>query len=112
MKRKTMCWVLTMAFLAWCVPAFSLAAEEKTLDLAGGSIIIAETKYVQNGQETPYRGAYRIKQSGGQTTNTITVQSGEIAMTLENVNMAEAADKTPPIAVESGAHLTLTLAGE
>ena len=53
MKRKTMCWVLTMAFLAWCVPAFSLAAEEKTLDLAGGSIIIAETKYVQNGQETP-----------------------------------------------------------
>lgn len=112
MKRKTMCWVLTMAFLAWCVPAFSLAAEEKTLDLAGGSIIIAETKYVQNGQETPYRGAYRIKQSGGQTTNTITVQSGEIAMTLENVNMAEGADKTPPIAVESGAHLTLTLAGE
>lgn len=112
MKRKTMCWVLTMAFLAWCVPAFSLAAEEKTLDLAGGSIIIAETKYVQNGQETPYRGAYRIKQSGGQTTNTITVQSGEIAMTLENVNMAEAAGKTPPIAVESGAHLTLTLAGE
>ena len=111
-KRKTMCWVLTMAFLAWCVPAFSLAAEEKTLDLAEGSITVTGTKYVQNGQETPYRGAYRIKQSGGQTTNTITVQSGEIAMTLENVNMAEGADKTPPIAVESGAHLTLTLAGE
>lgn len=97
MKRKTMCWVLTMAFLAWCVPAFSLAAEEKTLDLAGGSIIIAETKYVQNGQETPYRGAYRIKQSGGQTTNTITVQSGEIAMTLENVNMAEAGARRRPL---------------
>lgn len=112
MKRKTMCWVLTMAFLAWCVPAFSLAAEEKTLDLAGGSITITETKYVQNGQETPYSGAYRIKQSGGQTTNTITVQSGDIAMTLENVNMAEGAGKMPPIAVESGAHLTLTLAGE
>ena len=112
MKRKTMCWVLTMAFLAWCVPAFSLAAEEKMLDLAGGSITITETKYVQNGQETPYSGAYRIKQSGGQTTNTITVQSGDIAMTLENVNMAEGAGKMPPIAVESGAHLTLTLAGE
>ena len=112
MKRKTMCWVLTMAFLAWCVPAFSLAAEEKTLDLAGGSITITETKYVQNGQETPYSGAYRIKQSGGQTTNTITVQSGDIAMTLENVNMAEGAGKMPPIADESGAHLTLTLTGE
>lgn len=47
-------------------------------------------------------GAYRIKQSGGQTTNTITVQSGDIAMTLENVNMAEGAGKMPPIAVESG----------
>ena len=106
-----MCRALAVALLAWCMPVLSLAAEETTLDLADGSITITETGFTQQGRETPHNGAYRIVQSGGQTTNSILVQSGNITLTLENVDMAEGMDKTPPVAVESGAKLTLALAG-
>lgn len=110
MKKRMISWALALALAAWCVPAASLAAEEKTLDLAAGSLLITETGFSQNGRQTPYRGAYRIKQSGGQTANTITVQSGDIVMTLENADIMQT--QTPPVAVESGAKLTLVLAGE
>ena len=112
MKKKSFSWLLVLALLVGCLPMAASAAEEKTLDLSGGSIVISQDKVVQNGTETPYTGAYRVTQSGGQCTNTIVVESGNIALTLDGVDIADNAANASLIEVKSGASLTLTLAGE
>ena len=56
MKRKTMCWVLTMAFLAWCVPAFCWRRRKKRW-IWKGQHHLSQKQSMCNGQETPYSGA-------------------------------------------------------
>ena len=82
-----------------------------SLDLAQGPIIITETGYIQGAaHETAYTGAYYITQSqpSTSTANTITIQSGAIAMTIQGLHVI--AKSAPAIHVQTGATLNLTLA--
>ena len=102
--------LLALCMTLTLLPATALAADGE-LKIDEGSIVITATGYTQgNGTETPHTGDYTITQTGGSTTNTITVESGATAnVTISGVNIA--AGSAPAIKVEKGATLNLTLAG-
>ena len=102
--------LLALCMTLTLLPATALAADGE-LKIDEGSIVITATGYTQgNGTETPHTGDYTITQTGGSTTNTITVESGATAnVTISGVNIA--AGGAPAIKVENGATLNLTLEG-
>ena len=103
--------LLALCMTLTLLPATALAADGE-LKIDEGSIVITATGYTRgNGTETPHTGDYTITQTGGSTTNTITVESGATAnVTISGVNIA--AGSAPAIKVENGATLNLTLDGE
>lgn len=116
MKRKYLAWMLCVAMLLGLVPgqAFAADGDAVTLDLGDGSIVITETGYTQGDavEETAHTGAYIIEKEYVEvTTNTVTVKSGTVDITLaDDLNIdVSATDGACAFAVEPGANVTLTL---
>jgi len=94
------------------MPVFT--ADSVTLDLADGSIIIAEKGYLQNDAVTYSKGSCFIRQKDSGTTptaNTVTLDRGSARVTLMGVNIETTAERSHPISVAKNAHLRITLVG-
>ena len=116
MKRKYLAWMLCAAMVLGLVPgqAFAADGDAVTLDLGDGSIVITETGYTQGtaAEETAHTGAYIIEKEYVEvTTNTVTVKSGTVDITLaDDLNIdVSATSGACAFAVEPGASVTLTL---
>ena len=85
-----------------------------TLDLSKGSIVISKTGYKQGGgDETPFTGAYTIKQSDkSNLTNTISVENGTHQITMNNVDIdVSSVSGACAFSIEAGASVLLKLVG-
>ena len=89
------------------------------LDLSAGSIEIRENKVgitVYRQGESVIRGGnvciVRQSDTSAATANTISVEGGNVQMTVVELNIAVSADNTSPIEVNGVAALTLNLVGE
>ena len=116
MKKKYLAWMLCAAMILGLVPGQAVAADGDavTLDLGDGSIVITETGYTQGtaAEETAHTGAYIIQKEYVEvTTNTVTVKSGTVDITLaDDLNIdVSATSGACAFAVEPGANVTLTL---
>ena len=116
MKRKYLAWMLCAAMILGLVPGQAFAAEGDavTLDLGDGSIVITETGYTQGAaaEEKAHTGAYIIEKEYVEvTTNTVTVKSGTVDITLaDDLNIdVSATSGACAFAVEPGASVSLTL---
>ncbi|MBQ4578552.1 MAG: hypothetical protein IJA84_05755 [Clostridia bacterium] len=115
MKKKYLAWMLCAAVILGLVPgqAFAADGDAVTLDLGDGSIVITETGYTQGAaEETAHTGAYIIEKEYVEvTTNTVTVKSGTVDITLaDDLNIdVSATSGACAFAVEPGANVTLTL---
>lgn len=116
MKKKYLAWMLCVAMILGLVPgqAFAADGDAVTLDLGDGNIVITETGYTQGAaaEETAHTGAYIIEKEYVEvTTNTVTVKSGTVDITLaDDLNIdVSATDGACAFAVEPGANVTLTL---
>jgi len=92
----------------------AVAMETVRLDLSQGAIALERTadgvQYTQNDTTGVAKNAELIiRQSSTSTTaNTITVSSGEVAVTMFDVNI----NAGSPVSVSKGAHMVLTLLGD
>lgn len=89
-------------------------AQTVTLDLSKGSIVISKTGYKQGGgDETPFTGAYTIKQSDkSNLTNTISVENGTHQITMNNVDIdVSSVSGACAFSIEAGASVLLKLVG-
>lgn len=89
-------------------------AQTVTLDLSKGSIVISATGYKQGGgNETPFTGAYTIKQSDkAYLTNTISVTGGTHEITMNDVVIdASGISGACAFSIATGATVDLKLAG-
>ena len=116
MKKKYLAWMLCAAMILGLVPgqAFAADGDAVTLDLGDGNIVITETGYTQGAaaEETAHTGAYIIQKEYVEvTTNTVTVKSGTVDITLaDDLNIdVSATSGACAFAVEPGANITLTL---
>ena len=85
-----------------------------TLDLSQGSIVISTTGYKQGGgDETPFTGAYTIKQSDkAYLTNTVSVTGGTHEITMNDVVIdASGISGACAFSIATGATVDLKLAG-
>lgn len=110
MKKRI--WVIFLCIMITALlPTVALATDVMILNISDGSIVITSSGYCQGDVEelTPHAGGYMVIQTpGGSTSNTITVESGDIDLTLSGVNIK--ADGQAAIAVKAGAGLNLSLA--
>ena len=89
-------------------------AQTVTLDLSQGSITISATGYKQGGgDETPFTGAYTIKQSDkAYLTNTVSVTGGTHEITMNDVVIdASGISGACAFSIATGATVDLRLAG-
>ena len=110
MKKRI--WVIFLCIMITALlPTVALATDVIILNISDGSIVITSSGYCQGDVEelTPHAGGYMVIQTpGGSTSNTITVESGDIELSLSGVNIK--ADGQAAIAVKAGAGLNLSLA--
>ena len=110
MKKRI--WVIFLCIMITAMlPTVALATDVIILNISDGSIVITSSGYCQGDVEelTPHAGGYMVIQTpGGSTSNTITVESGDIELSLSGVNIK--ADGQAAIAVKAGAGLNLSLA--
>ena len=89
-------------------------AQTVTLDLSQGSITISATGYTQGGgDETPFTGAYTIKQDDkAYFNNTVSVTGGTHEITMNNVDIdVSGISGACAFSIASGATVDLKLAG-
>ena len=89
-------------------------AQTVTLDLSQGSIAISATGYKQGGgDETPFTGAYTIKQSDkAYLTNTVSVTGGTHEITMNDVDIdVSNSSGACAFSIETGASVLLKLVG-
>lgn len=105
---------ITMVFAVGLVPGMAHAAPQE-LDIDQGDIIITTTGYSVGGApETSYSGPYRIINQGvSPSGNTITVQSGDHAISLTNISIdtASVGKDASPFAIDAGASVSLVPSG-
>lgn len=89
-------------------------AQTVTLDLSEGSITISATGYTQGGgNETPFTGAYTIKQDDkAYLTNTVSVTGGTHEITMNDVDIdVSNSSGACAFSIETGASVLLKLVG-
>ena len=89
-------------------------AQTVTLDLSKGSIVISATGYKQgSGNETPFTGAYTIKQDDKAYLNkTVSVTGGTHEITMNNVDIdVSSVSGACAFSIETGASVLLKLVG-
>lgn len=89
-------------------------AQTVTLDLSKGSIVISATGYKQgSGNETPFTGAYTIKQDDKAYLNkTVSVTGGTHEITMNNVDIdVSNSSGACAFSIETGASVLLKLVG-
>ncbi len=114
MKNKKLFFVAavtTMAFIP-ILAGENAFAQDETINITGGNIEITETGYsLGGGNETAHSNEYTIIQSSdGIVYNRIVIESGDIKMTIKDIDIT--ADGGAAIAVKNGATLELVLEGE
>lgn len=114
MKRKILLFCISLCLAAGLLPAVVFANDSRAedpvyLDLSDGAITITAGGYKQpaTGTETSHTGPFVITQTEATTNNTITVESGHAAITIDGL-LVEAVDE-PAIDVKAGAALQLTV---
>lgn len=113
MSKRILAGILSLVMIFALLPVSTLAAEgdAEELSIKTGSICITERGYTQDatGGETSYTGSYIVSGEATDTDKTITIESGEINLTISNLNIT--ATDAPAIRVKAGATLNLKVEG-
>ena len=110
-QRSDMIWKWCLAILlVFSLMPTTVFAKEETivLDLTQGNIVIKQDGYqIDEGSLQPYEGAYTIIGNAVSTDHTITVESNDAEITLDQVVINS--DGRSPLTIRNGAHATIHL---
>ena len=107
--QKTWKWCLAILLVFSLMPVTAFAEEEiLVLDLTQGNIVIKQDGYqIDGGSVHAYEGAYTIIGNATSTDHTITVESNDADITLDQVIINS--DRKSPLTIQNGAHATIHL---
>ena len=120
MKQRILAIFLSLCMMIGLLPATALAADEVTLNIAGGSIIITDNGYsqgalvydensgylVQNAQGEPVQemkwiGSHELTITGESDNATILIMSGSPEITLKDLKIIQSNDRIPGLVLVS-----------